>query len=324
VQTLGEVPVELSLTPEADAALSEQAARTDHATVVRLLELLGEAMEAVRAGADARTRVELALVKAARPLVDGSMRALLARIERLEHARDVYEGPPQAAGGVARGETAADASDPRAAQPAVAEPAVAGETEPAGDGGMGERGPAAAVAQPAAAVAEPAAAVAEPAATVAPRAGAGVASARELGSVRELWPAVVELVRGENGLLAACIEEAQPVEVVEEELTIAFATTAQFHKKKAEDPTHRMALAEALRSVTGLSWRVCYELREVLPEGERGEARAGSQEEWVARFMQEFDAEDLRDPAGAVGAAGAADPVGATEGEAVTSGEKGV
>ena len=41
-------------------------------------------MEAVRAGADARTRLELALVKAARPEVDASMRALLARIERLE------------------------------------------------------------------------------------------------------------------------------------------------------------------------------------------------------------------------------------------------
>ena len=115
VQTLGELPQELSLTPEADAALSAQAQRVDHATVVRLLELLGEAMEAVRAGADARTRLELALVKAAKPETDGSMRALLARIERLEQARgampaasppaanaqagnDFDEGPPQAAG----------------------------------------------------------------------------------------------------------------------------------------------------------------------------------------------------------------------------------
>ncbi len=78
---------ELSLTPEADAALSAQAERVDHATVVRLLELLGEAMEGVRAGADARTRLELALVKAAQPETDGSMRALLARIERLERER---------------------------------------------------------------------------------------------------------------------------------------------------------------------------------------------------------------------------------------------
>ncbi len=87
VQVLGELPDELSLTPEADAALRAQAERVDHATVVRLLELLGEAMEGVRAGADARTRLELALVKAAKPETDGSMRALLARIERLEGAR---------------------------------------------------------------------------------------------------------------------------------------------------------------------------------------------------------------------------------------------
>jgi DNA polymerase III subunit gamma/tau len=84
VQTLGEVPAELALTPEADASLQAQAERVDHATVVRLLELLAAAMEAMRAGADPRTRVELALVKAARPQVDGSTRALLARIERLE------------------------------------------------------------------------------------------------------------------------------------------------------------------------------------------------------------------------------------------------
>ncbi|HEX5225407.1 MAG TPA: DNA polymerase III subunit gamma/tau, partial [Solirubrobacteraceae bacterium] len=92
VQTLGGLPPQLALTPEADAALAEQAARVPHEVVVRLLELVGEALEAVRAGADARTRLELALVKAARPEVDGSLRALLARIDRLvprraRHAR---------------------------------------------------------------------------------------------------------------------------------------------------------------------------------------------------------------------------------------------
>ncbi|HTY98117.1 MAG TPA: DNA polymerase III subunit gamma/tau, partial [Solirubrobacteraceae bacterium] len=88
VQALGEIPPELSLTAEADEALREQAARVGHDQVLRLLELLGEAMEGIRAGADARTRLELALVKASRPDLDGSLRALLSRIERLE-----AEGP---------------------------------------------------------------------------------------------------------------------------------------------------------------------------------------------------------------------------------------
>src|SRR6202034_341932 len=86
VQTLGGVPPELSLTPEIDERLREQAARIGPAEVVRLLDLLGAALEAVRAGAAPRTRLELALVKAAAPAADGSTRALLARIERLEQA----------------------------------------------------------------------------------------------------------------------------------------------------------------------------------------------------------------------------------------------
>ncbi len=86
VQTLGDVPPELSLTPEIDERLREQSQRVGRADVVRLLDLLGAALEAVRAGADPRTQLELALVKAATPQVDGSTRALLARIERLEQA----------------------------------------------------------------------------------------------------------------------------------------------------------------------------------------------------------------------------------------------
>ena len=85
VQTLDEVPHELALTPEADARLKAQAARVPAATVVRMLELLGDALEGVRVGTDPRTSLELALVKAAKPEVDSTTKALLARIERLEH-----------------------------------------------------------------------------------------------------------------------------------------------------------------------------------------------------------------------------------------------
>ncbi len=86
VQTLGDVPPELSLTPEIDERLRAQALRIGPPEVVRVLDLLGAALESVRAGADPRTQLELALVKAATPQADRSLPALLARIERLERA----------------------------------------------------------------------------------------------------------------------------------------------------------------------------------------------------------------------------------------------
>jgi DNA polymerase-3 subunit gamma/tau len=276
VQVLGEVPAELSLTPEADAALGEQAARVDHATVVRLLELLGEAMEGVRAGADARTRLELALVKAARPQTDGSMRALLARLERLERG---------ASG--ARGENDQDFKEPPAAAGMVAglrdEGSVTGAARPVEPSAAGEgEGRAVEASEPE--VAQPPGA--EPVTGIVP-------AARDLDSVLGLWPAVVDLVRSSNGLLGACIDEARPVAVEGEELTLAYPFAAAFYKKKAEDPDNRATVGEALGALLGGRWRLRYELRDVpAPEGRRA-AEGESEEELVARFMDEFDAREI-------------------------------
>jgi DNA polymerase-3 subunit gamma/tau len=261
VQVLGELPAELALTPEADAALQAQAERIDHATVVRVLELLGDAMEAVRAGADARTRLELALVKAAKPEVDGSMRALLARIERLERGGGAVSVEAERRPPAAEPQSRAVQPQPPTAEPEPPAPAVEPEPPPP------------------------------------PRA------AHDLESVCSQWPAVVELIRGEHSLLWACIADARPVAVEDGELTLGYASDAVFHKKQAEAADNRRALSEALRSVTGAPWRVAYELREDLESD--GRTDAGSEEQWVARFMKEFDAEEL------------------SEDEAVTSNEKG-
>ncbi|MHB1467803.1 MAG: DNA polymerase III subunit gamma/tau, partial [Solirubrobacteraceae bacterium] len=92
VQVLGEVPRELSLTVEHDERLSEQARRIDATLLTRLIDLLGVAAQVSKAGGDVRTQLELALLKTARPDVDASTSALLARIERLEAGA----GPPRA------------------------------------------------------------------------------------------------------------------------------------------------------------------------------------------------------------------------------------
>jgi DNA polymerase-3 subunit gamma/tau len=301
VQVLGEVPPELSLTPEADAALSAQAERVDHATVVRLLELLGEAMEGVRAGADARTRLELALVKAARPETDGSTRALLARIERLERGApsptagngngNDFKGPPAAAAmDGARQDQAATAASPPAVEPerapqaeSIHAPHLAAGRERGAEPEAGEPDAAADTQVACEPEREPAP---EPVADPVPR---------DIASVYALWPAVVDLVRSENGLLGAVIGEARPVAVEGEELTLAYPFTAEFYKKKAEDPANRAAVGEALGALAGGRWKLRYELRET-PAGEDEQASpARSEEEWVARFIEEFDAEELTD-----------------------------
>jgi hypothetical protein len=81
--------------------------------------------------------------------------------------------------------------------------------------------------------------------------GAATAT-RDLESLCALWPAVVDLVRGENALLGALIAEAQPVEIDGEDLTVAFAASKPFLRKKASVPLNRAAVTEALRAVTGL------------------------------------------------------------------------
>ena len=304
VQTLGDVPAELALTPEADQGLLSQSGRVPAAVVVRLLELLGEAKEAMRAGADARTRLELALVKGARPEVDGSTRALLARIERLERgagpSRPEQPAPPSAPAAAASLEPA---SIPAAPSPPPA-PVAAGPEMPAAAGDPSPPAPE----QPPAAPATPAAPGAE---------------GSDLEMVSSLWTAVVDLVRSENALLGALIADAAPTALDGEELTLTFASTAQFLKKKAEDPANKTIVGNSLQAITGVRVRLTYALgeeSEPRPAGEPAGERSG--EEWVRRLMDEFDAEEVH---------GEWDPESGEEpgreqergGEAVTSNEKG-
>jgi DNA polymerase-3 subunit gamma/tau len=313
VQTLGEIPSELALTPESDARLLAQAERVPHATVVRLLELIGSALESVRAGADARTSLELALVIAARPEVDASTQALLARIERLEGG-GAPSAPPLASPAATRppAPSVVSPTPPPATPvplastpPAPAMPAPAGESPPA-EGAPGERrspdgrdeepaagGPAREQNAPAATVPveDPPLEPIEPMDVVAPV----VEAPEDLRAVVELWPAVVELVGAGHALCGAVIADTRPVELAGEDLIVGFPTSAAFLKKKAEDPSNRQIVTDALRQLAGGRWRISYELHEDLDEGGSGNGapRAYTEEEWIERFKAELDAEEI-------------------------------
>jgi DNA polymerase III subunit gamma/tau len=115
-----------------------------------------------------------------------------------------------------------------------------------------------------------------------------------LDSVRSLWPAVLDALRADNGMLAACLGEAHPVELRGEEVVVAFAEHDTFNRRMADGREHRAAIDAALRDLAGSPLRVVFELRDPseLANGEP-ETQPPSEDELVARFKTEFDAEEI-------------------------------
>jgi DNA polymerase-3 subunit gamma/tau len=242
VQALGELPAELRLTPDRDARLVDQASRIGRGEVARFLDLIAAALEAGRNGADPRTQLELALVKAASPEVDPSVKALLARVEALEG------GPISSA-------------EPPPSQSVETPETVAPES---------------------------------------PRSTPQAAAPASLDGLRDVWPAVLDHLKTTNMLCASVLAESRPVELRSGELTVAFPPGSEFLRRKADTETYRACVLEALKAVTGQAPTLAYELREL----EVGMAAAGgtdgpgnppplTEEEWVARFVTEFDAEEI-------------------------------
>jgi DNA polymerase-3 subunit gamma/tau len=268
VQTLEEVPAELHVTPDRDARLQEQSTRIGRADLVRFLELLADAMKAVKDGADARTRVELALVEAASPQIDPSAKALMARLERLEAA------------------LAGDGAVVPVAPPAppVAPPEAAPAPRPAAPAAPTD-GPAAAA--PEASRAEAAVAVAEP---EPPLAAAPVAG---LDGMTALWPAVRDAVCADNQLVGAALAEARPVDLRDHELVVAFDHAEAFNRRMVDTAEHRAVVEAAVRGLAGRPLKVSFELRELEPIEAEAQAPPPSEDEIVARFVTEFDAQEI-------------------------------
>ncbi len=286
VRMLGEVPPELRVTPERDERLLSQARALSGAEVIRLLDLVAGALEATANGAQARIQLELVLIKAAAPEVDPSTSALLTRIDQLEQVvRRLVSGSAPAGAGTAA--VPVPSAPPVPPAPAEARPPTPAEPAPPAT-------PAAADPSPAEPGLPPS--VPEPAAPESVDFN-GLGTAPELDTLVTAWPAVVDFVRKANAMLAATLEAARPVSLSGDLLTLAFPAGGAFFKRKAEQDDYRRATAEAVRSITGASLRLQYELRDAAPVPTPAVPVDVDGEELVRRFMEEFDAEEvLEDP----------------------------
>jgi DNA polymerase-3 subunit gamma/tau len=102
----------------------------------------------------------------------------------------------------------------------------------------------------------------------------------------------VDSLREETPMLAAALDVAAPAALGDHGVTLAWPESSGFLKRKAEDPANRELIVKAIRSVTGSSLRLVYELR----AGEVQALAAApqlSEDDLVKRFMDEFDAEEL-------------------------------
>jgi DNA polymerase-3 subunit gamma/tau len=315
VQTLGQVPDSFSVTAEHTDRLSSQAERLAQGEVLRAIELLAAGLSAVKDGSDPRIQLELALLKAVQPQVDLSLQALLFRIEQLESRvrGDLPQSEPApptaeparvvaAGGGGPTNATAADAgAAPGGAAPAGPTAVAAVASPPASAQEVGRADPVApapsapAATAPALAAAEEPAAeepvAEEPAAPVPPAMATGPVP--DLQRISDLWPAAVDAVAQENGMVGAFLRAAKPVELDAEKLTLAFAPDATFGKKKCED--NRALLQTALRALTGHHLQIVCDCRDL------GEADAPavnlSHDELVERLKEQFAATEVFDDA---------------------------
>jgi len=262
IQTAEVVPDSFTVTTEQEERLRGQAERIGEAALVRTLDELSAALTSIREwGDDARTALELALLKSARPDFDPTREAFAQRIERLERG---FSGP------VAIEEP--EAPEGPTIEAKRAQPGPEAESDPE--------------------------VKKEEATAEGPTAGTTtMVQAVDFERVAGLWPAVLDQVRQSGSeLLSAVFQAARPVAVDAERATleVGFPSSAAFNKRKAEAEGNRDRLAEAVRTIVGESLRPVY----VLLDGDDGDdaengAEGGlSEDELIERIKAEFDASE--------------------------------
>ena len=114
--------------------------------------------------------------------------------------------------------------------------------------------------------------------------------------LERLWPAVLERVREAEGgeMMAALLADARPIGLEDDVLVLSYPASASFSKRKIEDRTNGERLGQALRLVSGRPLVARFEIHEDSDGGEEPGTPTVrlTEEELIARFKREFDAEE--------------------------------
>ncbi len=273
----GEVPAELQPDARARRAPGGAGGEAEHAaSLVRTLDLLAAALTHLRAGADARTQLELALVKAARAGPRSRRHGARVAYRAARARRSRPPAPPRGTRAGAAGGRSAGRRGSRA--PASAEEPRRIATRHGRRSRRRDGDPAAGSAAGARAAAGPAAAGRGRCRSSARRAVAGGAR---------------HGARRQRRCSAPSSTTPGPVELAGDRLVLAFGEDAAFLRKKAEERATRGAAhrggARGDRPRADLS----YELR----EGQRRRSRRSRSARTSSsrRLKDEFDAEELGD-----------------------------
>jgi len=205
--------------------------------VLRAVEVLGEALAALREGREERLVVELALLRLARPETSIDPASLASRLDRLEErVRRLGESslPPVVPPAEPRRVARLAAPPPLASQPAVPEPAPPESAGTAADPAEAEgarRAPAKPAETPGAPPTPPAPAAPPsgepaPAETAVPPPPPGLT----LAAVETAWPALLERVRRDAGPRRhALLRDCRPASVEGERVVLEVPANLTFH-----------------------------------------------------------------------------------------------
>jgi DNA polymerase-3 subunit gamma/tau len=272
VRHTADTPPSVALSEEQVEALRAQAVRVPTMRIVTFIDLLGEALRAVRQGSDARLELELALIKMTAFGPGGGTRpeAEMAPVAATPGGRaTVSAGAPVSAG------AAASAAPPTATE---SSPAVSADGKPE---------------QP-----EPTAGGEQP--TPAPEpAGARPATIQaDIDHLKRAWPVVLEAIKKRQAGLSAVLAEGRPESLDGNELVVKFPAGYGFQANQVSRGDNPMVIADALKEITGRDLRVVARVAtEPAAEPAAGDedARILSKDELIRVLKQEFDAQIIDD-----------------------------